>query len=513
MSFFNQINNYLKFNPKTSSGNKAALPFKIHINTLKKITKKNTDYTSYTFLISDTENFDYSIVKNLVINHSKNKMEVFVLTYNAFDIHDNQIYNISKNLVIEQLFNFDISSLGTLTAREPVNQDENGTPTSNENPSSGGAYCYSVTIEIRYPCAGVNATNDHYYGCGCDGTSSCQLPHSVYSYDTFCTSDFNATTAATTYVATNNLSSGGSGNPNITTTNSNIIISSIIQNQVPEGANPLAFKLGLDTLSEAYYWLENTATEEQYNQIGQFLEKNKATIEAKELANLFISFFILNPNISWNDIMNNRFDFFDYKPENENDYTIGGYDNTYYDYFNVQQTWTTINSVIPVSKFIGWNRAAHPNWECMDYAKEQLRVMGYQISGYKDIGQTFQVYTAQNGVNQTQLKAGLDYLKYALSNSIPIIVGVDNKPGHPGNLDNTTDHFIVVVGMGQDSNGKYFQFYDNASGLSIQGANYDNKLYYNSTSGLIVGESQTNYAINNNLNPYKITMIRKSKPL
>ncbi len=67
--------------------------------------------------------------------------------------------------------------------------------------------------------------------------------------------------------------------------------------------------------------------------------------------------------------------------------------------------------------------------------------------------------------------------------------------------------------MGTDSNGTYFRFYDNASGLPSQGANSGNKLYYNSSSGTIEGESQTDYAIQNNLNPYRITMIRKSKPL
>ena len=86
-------------------------------------------------------------------------------------------------------------------------------------------------------------------------------------------------------------------------------------------------------------------------------------------------------------------------------------------------------------------------------------------------------------------------------------------PEHNGNLDSTTDYFIVIVGMDTDSNGKYFRFYDNASGLSSQGANSENKFYYNSSTGTIIGQSQTNYAISNNLNPYQITMIRKSKPL
>ena len=147
----------------------------------------------------------------------------------------------------------------------------------------------------------------------------------------------------------------------------------------------------------------------------------------------------------------------------------------------------------------------------MDYSKEQLRVMGYQISSYYATGQTFQIYTAQNGVNNTALSQGLSYLKYALSNGIPVIVGVDDAPGHSGNLDSTTDHFIVIVGMGTDSNGKYFRFYDNATGALSNGTSTLNKLYYNSSTKLISGTSQA-IPYSTGLN-YTITMIRKSKSL
>lgn len=109
------------------------------------------------------------------------------------------------------------------------------------------------------------------------------------------------------------------------------------------------------------------------------------------------------------------------------------------------------------------------------------------------------------------LSQGLSYLKYALSNGIPVIVGVDDNPGHPGNLDSTTDHFIVIVGMGSDSTGKYFQFYDNATKVLSNGTSNLNKLYYNASSGLIRGTSQAQpYATGLT---YTITMIRKSKLL
>jgi hypothetical protein len=42
-----------------------------------------------------------------------------------------------------------------------------------------------------------------------------------------------------------------------------------------------------------------------------------------------------------------------------------------------------------------------------------------------------------------------------------------------------------------------------------QGTNVNNKLYYNPSTGIIKGKSQTDYA--NGLNDYIVTMIRKSK--
>lgn len=142
-------------------------------------------------------------------------------------------------------------------------------------------------------------------------------------------------------------------------------------------------------------------------------------------------------------------------------------------------------------------------------------VLGFTRNEYKDLlveRQTIQIYTEQNGVNLTESLKGISYLKYALENGIPVIVGVDNHSGSPNkNTDNTTDHFIVIVGMGTDTTGKYFQFYDNASGNTSQGASPLNKLYYNSRTGIISGTSQTAYA--QRYYPYKITMIRKSKLL
>ena len=70
--------------------------------------------------------------------------------------------------------------------------------------------------------------------------------------------------------------------------------------------------------------------------------------------------------------------------------------------------------------------------------------------------------------------------------------------------------------MGSDSNGKYFTFYDNASGklpYSSYGANPEKKLYYNPTANVIEGGSNTSYFTDYTEGYYRVTQIRKSKSL
>ncbi|WP_165764405.1 S8/S53 family peptidase, partial [Flavobacterium aurantiibacter] len=219
----------------------------------------------------------------------------------------------------------------------------------------------------------------------------------------------------------------------------------------------------------------------------------------------------LHPEVTFYEFMTNKNES-DNRGENLEDDNSGEVDNTQYDSFNLNQFWPTISTIIPPADFVGWNRGLHPSWQCMEYSKEQLRLAGFKISAYFSPGQTFQVYTAQNGVNLTQVTNSINYLRYALTNGIPVIVGVDNHSGSPNPLtDNTTDHFVVVVGMGQDSNGKYFRFFDNASGDVAKGTSYLNKLYYNPLTGIFSGTSQaTPYSEGLT---YTLTMVRKSKRL
>lgn len=79
--------------------------------------------------------------------------------------------------------------------------------------------------------------------------------------------------------------------------------------------------------------------------------------------------------------------------------------------------------------------------------------------------------------------------------------------------DGTTDHFVVIVGMGHDDNGNYFSFYDNASGYSEQGTNPENKLYYNEETQQVTGKSQTDYAGNASRHDYILSQVRRTRKI
>lgn len=255
-------------------------------------------------------------------------------------------------------------------------------------------------------------------------------------------------------------------------------------------------------------WLAENTTDA--HKMKNHLNQNNSFINKEFYVNI-INYLMQNSHLNFDNIVYNRTSFDTSSSSDLDNNSNGGFDNTSYNTFNPQQQgWPTIQNVISANQFVGWGTPGIKR-NCMDYAKAQIGKVGYQISNYGANGQTFQIYTEQNGVNSSNLSAGLSYLKYALSNSIPVIVGVDDNPGNPGNPDNTTDHFIVIIGMGSNSKGNYFKFYDNASGNYLQGTSPLNQLYYNSNTGLISGSSECSSYFNSVSHNYIITHIRKSK--
>ncbi|WP_312902843.1 hypothetical protein [Chryseobacterium taichungense] len=284
----------------------------------------------------------------------------------------------------------------------------------------------------------------------------------------------------------------------------------------PNALNYMLLQIGMPTLnSQQFSYVQNNiATAEKLRTY--FLDNQN--INGANFLYWGIDFLRQNPSVSWEEFWYNKYadapgSSIDNEGNQSGNYDENNYEN--FDFENQQTQWPNINSVIPISDFVGWGTNGIRR-NCMDYAKAQIAKKGYNVSNYYDVDsqgnkQTFQIYTEQGGVNLSDLYKGVSYLKYALSNGIPVIVGIDDKTGHPGNLDNSTDHFVVIVGMGTDSKGRYFRFYDNASGDASQGTHSENKLYIKYPQRIFTGQTQCIEYRAGTEYDYIITMIRKSK--
>lgn len=196
--------------------------------------------------------------------------------------------------------------------------------------------------------------------------------------------------------------------------------------------------------------------------------------------------------------------------------------------YTVTTDWETIAPVIPKSKFIGWNYPGIKE-NCFDYALEQLRQVGHWVKserwnkkwdGTKELNDhIYQLFLEQDvagmkkGVQKDQFEPGVEYLKKTLKAGIPVMVGVDDD-SHVTNDDRTTEHFITLVGMGEDSTGKYFLFYDNAIPVNDIGTSSQNKLYCKPSQYLIVGtgDLRNSYIqVNTAKKKYIVSQIRETK--
>ena len=181
--------------------------------------------------------------------------------------------------------------------------------------------------------------------------------------------------------------------------------------------------------------------------------------------------------------------------------------------------WKTITPVISKDKFIGWGNNPFYNSfkkrhnrepNCLDYSKEQLRQVGYTAGGAYDTSNLYP-YNEGKSVNKVETKKAITYMMSALQKNIPVLIGVDDAKGSP-NPDNTTDHFLVVVGMGHDKGGNYFLVYDNATGSREEGTSKNNKLYYDPRTEKISGRLENGYA-QDSPRAYTITQVRISKKI
>src|SRR5690606_32997433 len=105
-------------------------------------------------------------------------------------------------------------------------------------------------------------------------------------------------------------------------------------------------------------------------------------------------------------------------------------------------------------------------------------------------------------VNSSSKSEALDIIHRTLEAGNPVVVGLDYQPGHKGNSDKTTEHYVVIVGRGKDKNGtEYFRFYDNTG-----------QLYTDESNKFILNEDGVlEYNSGNWRNDYKVTQVRETK--
>jgi len=169
-----------------------------------------------------------------------------------------------------------------------------------------------------------------------------------------------------------------------------------------------------------------------------------------------------------------------------------------------------VGPVVPKSDFIGWY---HPGVEenCNEYAKKQMSDAGYYVGGGLD-PTNICPYSEETGTNEAAFNKAIDYIQTSLENGIPVFVGIDNDEG-ASNPDNTTDHFIVIVGMGYDEkNGNYFLAYDNATPDPRMGTSNQNRLYVDYEKKKIQSKEKfPNGYATRATRPYTVTQVRQSK--
>lgn len=162
----------------------------------------------------------------------------------------------------------------------------------------------------------------------------------------------------------------------------------------------------------------------------------------------------------------------------------------------------TIANVIPISDFVKFNGDSKA---CLKLSIKQIAKLGLRDLGSDNRFQPF-VEAGGGQVNASETKASIDYIVSKLRVGHAVIVGVHNHPGS-GNVDNTTDHFVTIVGCGVFAGKPYFQFYDPATQVVASGTHSNNKLFYNVNTGKIQGTSANAYAAGLT---YTVAMVRRN---
>jgi hypothetical protein len=88
------------------------------------------------------------------------------------------------------------------------------------------------------------------------------------------------------------------------------------------------------------------------------------------------------------------------------------------------------------------------------------------------------------------VRQGIDAINESLDRNEPIIVGVNHTFGNTYN-EGTTDHFLIIVGRGEENGRAYYTFFDVGTTRREAGTHPQNRLYLRNNNTLI-GVTQYN---------------------
>ena len=183
---------------------------------------------------------------------------------------------------------------------------------------------------------------------------------------------------------------------------------------------------------------------------------------------------------------------------------------------NQKSSGKTISLKVPwLSQGMPNDYFAHSWTACFEASKTIAMLGGATILGPE---KRIQIATNEGDkgeiteIDSDAAKKGITYIESELQSGRPIMVGVSHKDKYDGNVDDITDHFVVITGQDKDENGKtYYKFHDPAAGNISDGgdSNPKNRFYVNE-KGILTKEGleETGKV---KFRKFQVSMIRKSK--
>ena len=163
----------------------------------------------------------------------------------------------------------------------------------------------------------------------------------------------------------------------------------------------------------------------------------------------------------------------------------------------------TVENVLAKSTFV-----PHSDDSCFDLAVAQNNETRTNIQGPDN---RIDILDENACVIDENLIDGVKYMKEQLSSGKPLVVGVATGRKH-GNFNHNTGHFINIAGMGFDSKGNYFSYYDNGTSFISKGTDLkENRFYFGIKNGTEHVLMDTSNVIVGNVREYIISEIRRNQ--